>query len=308
MMRLDDDHAGKRVTLLLDSASAMDVAALVVDGLDLSPGEAIPSDGDPRIDQALKGFLFTCGPDHIRHPEPTSKGGLYPLHGSLSGTPVQADTLEATENTCHAIVDIALADGGKARLSRCWSITQGAVHLQDRVENTGDTPFPPLWMYHLNIAGRLFDSSTCVTGAMIPGGVMGWRFGESESAHVLFPADGDAAGPDPKSAPDAKPAGRAATGAAIAADDWARVRIGPFAALANCSLDIRFRSDRLPFLQMWRCQRGDANVVSIEPVSHRIAKRPALAESGALFMLQPGAAIAYELMFGIVDPDEADLT
>ncbi|TCP90433.1 uncharacterized protein DUF4432 [Rhizobium sp. PP-CC-2G-626] len=274
-MRMDGSHDGKIVTLLLDPASAMDVAALVVDGIDLSPGHAIPSDGDPRIDQALKGFLFTCGPDHIRHPEPTANGGRYPLHGSLSGTQVPTETLTATESMCLAIVDIRLVDGGRARLTRRWSMTQGAVHLEDRIENIGGAPFPPMWMYHLNIAGRFFDGNTRIRGDMVPDGSQGWRFGDGESAHVLFPA--------------------------VADDGWARVGIGPFPALGHRILDIRFKTDSLPFLQMWRCQRGDADVVSIEPVSHRIAKRSALSESGALSMLMPGEAIAYELLFGLID-------
>ena len=49
---------------------ALDVASAVFQGVDIAPGSAIPSDGDPRIDRALPGFLFTCGPDHIRHPVP----------------------------------------------------------------------------------------------------------------------------------------------------------------------------------------------------------------------------------------------
>ncbi len=274
-MRMDGSHDGKIVTLLLDPASAMDVAALVIDGIDLSPGDAIPSDGDPRIDQALKGFLFTCGPDHIRHPEPTANGGRYPLHGSLSGTPVPAETLTATETMCRAIADIRLADGGRARLTRRWSMMDDAVHLEDRIDNIGETPFPPMWMYHLNIAGRFFDDDTRMRGAMIPDGSQGWRFGEGDSAHCLFPAMGP--------------------------DGWARVTVGPFAALGHRTLDIRFKTDSLPFLQMWRCQRCDADVVSIEPASHRIAPRSALCESGALSLLMPGEGITYALRFGFCE-------
>lgn len=277
---MDGHHGATTVTLLLDPASAMDVAALVVDGIDLSPGPDIPSDGDPRIDQALKGFLFTCGPDHIRHPEPVSTGGHYPLHGSLSGTPVHRETMSATETDCHAIVDIRLADGGSARLTRAWSMEDGAVHLTDRIENTGETPFPPMWMYHINIAGRFFNDRTRIGGEMIPGGSHGWRFGVGESAHLLFPA--------------------------ATSDGWARVRVGPFPALADRALEIGFRTGSLPFLQMWRCQRGDADVVSIEPVSHRIRRRSTLAESGELPVLVPGASIGYDLRFSIVDPDPKD--
>ena len=61
-------------SLSLDETSVFDIGACVVDGVDLAPGRAIPDDGDPRIDHSLEGFLFTCGPDHIRHPQPLLGG------------------------------------------------------------------------------------------------------------------------------------------------------------------------------------------------------------------------------------------
>jgi hypothetical protein len=50
---------------------------------------------------------------------------------------------------------------------------------------------------------------------------------------------------------------------------------------------------------MWRCQRGGANVVSIEPASHRLAKRPELAANGELGLLQPGRSREYRLAFAV---------
>jgi hypothetical protein len=50
---------------------------------------------------------------------------------------------------------------------------------------------------------------------------------------------------------------------------------------------------------MWRCQRGSGDVISIEPVSHRIARRTELAAAGEMPMLAPGEAIEYGLAFQI---------
>ncbi len=69
--------------------------------------------------------------------------------------------------------------------------------------------------------------------------------------------------------------------------------------LKGRALRVRFRTDTLPFLQMWRCQRGGANVVSIEPASHRLAKRPQLAANGELDPLQPGQSRDYSLAFTV---------
>ena len=74
--------------LMLDEASVLDIGGCIVEGVDIAPKRAIPDDGDPRIDHSLEGFLFTCGPDHIRHRQPiagSAEGKVYPLHGSASG-------------------------------------------------------------------------------------------------------------------------------------------------------------------------------------------------------------------------------
>ncbi|MCG5476591.1 MAG: DUF4432 domain-containing protein, partial [Sinorhizobium fredii] len=100
-----NSNSGADSHILFDRASALDIAAFVTAGIDLSPGDAIPSDGDSRIDRALAGFLFTCGPDHIRHPEPVEgrdDGTRYPLHGSLAGTPVSRTEMSPDGLRCSA--------------------------------------------------------------------------------------------------------------------------------------------------------------------------------------------------------------
>ena len=272
---------GEDVQILLDRQSALDIGALVVDGIDLSPGVAIPSDGDRRIDHALQGFFFTCGPDHIRHPEPIteSEGRTYPLHGSLCGTPVSHTRMESEGEPpgCSAEIELRLADGAMVRLSRRWTINADTseVALSDRITNIGETPFAPMLMYHMNIAGRLLCDDTHIGGSMFGGEKQPWRFGEGESAHFCVPATPGSDG------------------------GWAQVALGPFAALSGRSLIIRFSVAALPFLQMWRCQRGRADVISIEPASHRLASRAELSAAGEMLLLQPGETIDYALTFRI---------
>lgn len=260
--------------ILLDRQSALDVGAFVVDGIDLSPGTAIPSDGDPRIDHALKGFLFTCGPEHIRHPEKIEDGaGTYPLHGSLAGTPVVESRMAGSDG-CTGVIELDLAGGGRARLERRWSVDAGAVHLYDRLTNIGAKAFSPMMMYHINLGGRLMAAETTISADAFAGEPRAWQFGEGESAHFCLPAKGN--------------------------DGWSDVALGPFPALSGRSLQVRFAAATLPYLQMWRCQRGAADVISIEPVSHRIAKRPDLTAAGEMPPLQPSASISYELTFRVV--------
>jgi hypothetical protein len=265
--------------LLFDRSSALDIAAFVVAGIDLSPGDAIPSDGNPRIDRALAGFLFTCGPEHIRHPEPVAgrgDGARYPLHGSLAGTPVTTTEMSPDGICCIAVTEVDLACGGRAAIERCWRVEadgQGVL-LKDRVVNIGATAFAPMMMYHMNIAGRLLGEETRIESPSVEGGALAWRFGEGESAHFCLPA-------------------------AAGGDGWSEVSLLSLPGLAGSSLHVRFRADTLPFLQMWRCQRGGADVISIEPASHRLAKRTDLSASGELDLLAPGQWRDYVFAFRV---------
>jgi hypothetical protein len=268
--------------ILLDRQSALDIGAFVVDGVDISPGAAIPSDGDRRIDQALQGFFFTCGPDHIRHPEPVEgfdDGRRFPLHGSLCGTPVRRTEMPAPGEPpgCFAETEVLLANGGTALVTRRWAISrdEAEVLLSDRVTNTGAKPFAPMLMYHMNISGSMLGEDTHIGGTMFGDERQPWRFGEGDSAHFCLPA------------------------AKTVDDGWAQVSLGPFDALSGRSVIVRFSTATLPFLQMWRCQRGPADVISIEPVSHRIAKRTDLAAAGEMPMLAPGETVDYALAFQI---------
>ncbi|OHV82394.1 DUF4432 family protein [Ensifer sp. LCM 4579] len=278
-LKTGDNGFGGEACLLLDRSSALDIAAFVVAGVDLSPGDAIPSDGDPRIDRALAGFFFTCGPDHIRHPEPVpgrGDGARYPLHGSLAGTPVMRRDMSSAGNRCTAVIEVELACGGRAAIERCWRAERDGegVLLEDRVVNVGATAFAPMMMYHMNVAGRLLGEETMIESPSVESGSLAWRFGAGESAHFCVPA-------------------------AAGNDGWAEVSLAALPGLAGRSLHVRFWAETLPFLQIWRCQRGSADVISIEPASHRLAKRAELSAGGELALLEPGERRDYALAFTV---------
>ncbi len=267
-------------SLTLDRSSVLDIGACIVGGVDLAPGRAIPDDGDPRIDHSLEGFLFTCGPDHIRHPEPVGEGrGTYPLHGSFSSHPAEILSFETVEGNAEAraVVSVRLADGGSARLERLWRIDgeTGEVQLSDRVTNSGEAPFPAMLMYHMNIGARHFDDGVRLSGAMLDGGGFPWTFGADPGGVFCVPAVKEG-------------------------EPWAEVRLGPIRAIGGKTLRVRFRTDTLPFLQIWRNQQAPANVLGIEPVSHRWEPRSVLAERGELELLAPGEARDYALSFAFV--------
>jgi len=268
--------------LELTPQSVLDVGGAMFQGTDITPGLAIPSDGDPRIDKALPGFLFTCGPDHIRHPVPVegaADGRRYPLHGSFSSNPARDILVEEDEGeiVCSGRVGALLAHGGKADLARTWRADRrtGHITLDDAVTNSGDTAWPPFAMYHINFGTGLFDENTRLTGAMLPGGSLPWRFGEGDMTIFCVPA------------------------AETAEHGWAEIAVGPIAALGGRSVHIRFRTDTLPYLQVWRNQSAGCAVLGIEPVSHRLAPREDLIASGDAPDFAPGESVGYALAFEV---------
>ncbi|WP_234185988.1 DUF4432 family protein [Shinella sp. NM-101] len=285
-LALSADTPDHSFRLDLTPQSALDVAGAVFHGVDIAPGSAIPSDGDPRIDRALPGFLFTCGPDHIRHPVPVegaADGRRYPLHGSLSSHPACNILIEEDEGevVCEARVSVSLAHGGSADLARRWRADRrtGHITLDDLVTNIGEEPWPPFAMYHINFGTGLFDEATRLTGAMLPGGSLPWRFGEGDMTIFCVPA------------------------AKTAAHGWAEIAVGPITALGGRSVHIRFRTDTLPYLQVWRNQSPGCAVLGIEPVSHRLAPREELIACGEAPDFPPGGSVGYGLSFEVRQHD-----
>ncbi|QRI65508.1 DUF4432 family protein [Shinella sp. PSBB067] len=285
-LALSADTPDHSFRLDLTPQSALDVAGAVFHGVDIAPGSAIPSDGDPRIDRALPGFLFTCGPDHIRHPVPVegaADGRRYPLHGSLSSHPACNILIEEDEGevVCEARVSVSLAHGGSADLARRWRADRrtGHITLDDLVTNIGEEPWPPFAMYHINFGTGLFDEATRLTGAMLPGGSLPWRFGEGDMTIFCVPA------------------------AETAEHGWAEIAVGPIAALGGRSVHIRFRTDTLPYLQVWRNQSPGCAVLGIEPVSHRLAPREELIACGEAPDFPPGGSVGYGLSFEVRQHD-----
>ncbi len=273
-------QAGRSPTIFLDETSVLDIGACMVDAVNIAPGRAIPDDGDARIDHSLEGFLFTCGPDHIRHPEPMAgdgEGRRYPLHGSFSSHPARITAFDVTLSNAlaRAEVPVDLADGGTALLERTWRIDgeSGEITLDDRIVNTSGRAIPVFLMYHMNIGARLFDDAVRLEGAMLEGGGHGWRFGQEPGNVFCVPAGGQG---------------------------WAELKLGPIAAIGGKTLSVRFDTKTLPYLQMWRNQQAPANVLGIEPVSHRWVERSELEAAGEFNMLQPGESRSYGLRFSVL--------
>ncbi len=268
-------YAARGPRLMLDETSVLDIGACIVDGVDLAPGPAVPDDGDARISHSVQGFMFTCGPDHIRHPEPieTAPNEMFPLHGSFSASPAEITQFDLGdgESRAAAKVNVRLAIGGTALLERRWRIDgeTGVVYLDDVLTNTGEAAFSPMLMYHMNIGARLFDDEVMLSGDMFVPPSMPWTFGEGDGHVFCVPAS----------------------------SGQAKVRLGPLAAVHGKTLEVSFDATALPYLQMWRNQERPAHVLGIEPASHDWKPRTVLREEGKMEPLLPGDSRTFGLQF-----------
>jgi hypothetical protein len=171
--------------LMLDETSLMDIGGCVVEGIDIAPKEAVPDDGDARISHSVQGFLFTCGPDHIRHRDTIpgrSDGKVYPLHGSAAGHAAKVlwTKFENGNAECRADIDIVTVEGlaGPHRAAlvhrrpdgRGASERQGDQHQRPDGADLPDVPHE----YRRQMVRRW----TRLEGAMLEGGGFPWRFGK----------------------------------------------------------------------------------------------------------------------------------
>lgn len=260
----------------LDPTSVLDIGGCIVAGVDIAPKRAIPDDGDPRIDHSLEGFLFTCGPEHIRHPEPVEdeEGRFYPLHGSASASAAVIKSLETGSGgaECIAAIPVKTANSGEMLIERRWTLDAATseLTLTDSVINRSDKALPIMMMYHINFGAKHLDDGVRLESASLPEGPLPWRFGEGDHGIFCVPAAGGE-------------------------DGWSTTRLGPIAALGGRSFTLSVDTATLPYLQVWRNQEAPADILGIEPASHRWTSRRKLAETGELEPVEPGGSKRFSL-------------
>jgi hypothetical protein len=203
----------------------------------------MPGGEERRFDVGFGGFLNTCGFDHIRQP---AEGR--PLHGSAPFAPARliayGEDWDAKEPLlyCEGEAVVWRYGAGSHRLRRRIEapIGGGVIRLRDTVEVIGAEPSSLLVLYHFNLGYPAIGEGTeiLLDGRRIAG------------VDTL-----------PESGSPAPPVLHSATGS------WANCRVS-----GREVIDFRWRTDMLPWLQLWRDLRPGAGVMSIEPCS--VGRRP----------------------------------
>lgn len=256
----------------------LDIATLSWRGVQLgwqSPaGFRLPPPGvDPerRFNAGFGGFLNTCGFDHIRQP-----AGGRPLHGSAPFTPARltahGEDWDADEPVLFCEGEaVAWAYGtGGYRLRRRIEAPIGGrtIRLRDTLEAVGAEALPMLALYHFNLG---FPAIGKVTQLFLDGRLI--------------------AGPLELPSPSAP-------GPSVLHEvqgDWASCCV-----TGGETTEFRWRTDTLPWLQLWQDLRPGCGVLSVEPCS--AGRRPD-GSNEATPLLAPGEkrSFAIDVVVGGTD-------
>ena len=304
--RCVDVHLGEfSFTVVPDRC--MDISRASYRGCNLvyqSPvGEVHPayydSDGEGFAATFFAGLLTTCGLTNL------SGGGVDPENGEKMGVHGRIHAMPAYE-----FADLSRWEGEeyivelrgsmqeahifrhKLRMTRTIRAVAGQNRLTitDEVENFGVAPSPLTILYHINPGFPLLDTGAKIasTQATVTGndysqqfidsvydiGALEAGYKEQNYLFVMETAEAEASISNPKlmsgiGAPEAK------------------------------GLYVKWRTDQMPYMNLWKCLDGVDYVIGLEPCNAPCRPRTKLREQGLLPIIQPGERKEFTVEIGV---------
>ena len=173
-MRLFEVRNGKGLEFTVAADRAADISRLLLNGINLgyfAPcGYVAPAYYD-RFDTGFfksfyAGFLTTCGLQAVGVPC-EDNGESLPLHGTVSNIP--AEHIYWREENDEIVIYATVKDerlfSHKLVLQReihC-SLCENVITIKDKVTNLGDTDYPVMFLYHMNMGYPLLCENSVLT-------------------------------------------------------------------------------------------------------------------------------------------------
>lgn len=293
-MRLLQVKNGKGLEFTVSADRCADIARLSFRGINMgyfSPcGYVAPAYYDGVGDGFLKsftaGFLTTCGLCAVGTPCEDA-GESLPLHGTIANTPADPVYWEkdGQEIRIHGVVRDERMFSHKLvlhRTIRC-SLTENRLTISDCVVNEGDTEYPVMLLYHMNMGYPLLSEHTCLyipsvsvkpRNAHAAEGLKHWDQMQEPTAgfeeQCYYHTFEDAG----------------------------------LAAVYNPDIDqglaIRFDVHELSFFTEWKMMGQRDYVLGLEPGNCHPDGRDRMREEGKLTVLKPGERVHYQVDISMI--------
>lgn len=235
------------------------------------------------------GFLTTCGLNGVGSPC-TDNGEELPLHGSIGNTPAEHIYWMEEKDGLHicATIKDEVIFSHKLVLNReiICSLEKNEIIIKDSVVNNGDSEYPVMLLYHMNMGypllsenAKLYIPAQSVTprNEHAAEGIDSWNVVEKPQAGYEemcffhhFEKDGMAAIFNPD---------------------------------INAGLAITYDAKNLPFFTEWKMMGERDYVMGLEPGNCHPDGRDKMREEGKLTILQPGQSVTYEVKVTMLDGD-----
>jgi hypothetical protein len=246
------------------------------------------------------GLVTTCGLTQVGEGEQSLEGDLLPFHGRISHTP--ADYYNVSEDFCDIDNELTFSVSGKVRECRVYgenlvmdrkiSTTFGKneIHIQDKISNEGNRPWPLMLFYHINFGFPLVsEHSKYYT-----------------SAHQVCPYNNAAAQGD-----------RDHQGMILEQDEYPfqcfvheipEEGNGIKAMILNEKLHfgiyLDYSTEELPFFNHWKVMEMQDYVVAFEPGNCMPEGQAQAKKENRLKILEPGETFETGFNLGLVEDEE----
>lgn len=297
-MRLLLVKNGKGLEFTVSADRCADISRLSLDGVNMgyfSPcGYVAPAYYDGKGDGFLKsftaGFLTTCGLNAVGVPCEDA-GESLPLHGTIGNLPAEQIWWEIKDD--EILIHAVILDEGifshklvMKRTIHC-SLLENRITIQDTVTNEGDTDYPVMILYHMNMGYPLLSETSRL---YIPSAEVTPR---NERAAEGLKDWGRMQKPEPKFEEQCY---------------FHRFQGEGLAAIYNPEvekgLEIRFDPENLPYFTEWKMMGQRDYVLGLEPGNCHPDGRDKMRREGKLTVLEPGGQVTYQVQISMLSGQE----
>lgn len=294
-MRLLQIRNATGMELTVSEDRCADLSRLIFKGVNMGyftpNGYVAPAYYDDKDIGWLKsftaGFLTTCGLNSVGAPCEDA-GEILPQHGSISNTP--CEHIWWTEDEDNIYVHAKINDSGlfSRKLYMHRTITCGKqenrITIEDTIENQGDTEYPAMLLYHMNMGYPLLSENAVIDIPSVAVTPRNERAAEGLNSwkQMLPPTPGFE-----EQCYDHTLKGES--------------RVMIYNPDIHKGVAIEYDADELYCFTQWKMMGARDYVLGLEPGNTHTKGRDLMRKEGKLKILQPGESVTYKVTVSLFE-------